>query len=177
MWLGTENQKEPHGKALNLCRLLWLPFGPGNTTAATLCFGDPHTEKVGLLDQSWPRSCKMLLRCFCSHHIFVFITQRVIGSFELKRTSGVSQSNLLPKAGSPSRSDQLSQGFVQSGLENLHEWRLCWCLSLFRCWKMISSLVDTHVYWVWSCYSKEPVLGNSEILKWSVWGCNYKSIE
>jgi len=42
----------------------------------------------------------------------------------LEGTSGGPQSSLLLKAGSARSSDQVAQGFVLLGLENLQGWRL-----------------------------------------------------
>jgi len=44
---------------------------------------------------------------------------KITGSFKLEGTLADLLSNLLLKVGSAKRSDQVAQGFVQSGIENL----------------------------------------------------------
>lgn len=59
---------------------------------------------------------------------------KIIGSLRLEGTLEGLLSNLLLKMGSAKRSEQVAQGFVQSGIENPQEWRLHNLLgNLFPC--------------------------------------------
>ena len=65
---------------------------------------------------------RMLTVCERTMHIHRPVCIGPTGQFRLENTSGNLWFNVLLKA--PGRLDQLAQGFIQSGLENLQGWRL-----------------------------------------------------
>lgn len=52
-----------------------------------------------------------------------FSAHEIVGQFRLAGAPGGLQFNLLPRTGPPLGSDQVAQGFIQSGLENVQGWR------------------------------------------------------